>query len=286
MGNTYFTWEAFANNFGKEMVSAEDVYSQMVKSGLMINSLGNFDFHFVSDKKDNLERLGLFITQHYPYEIKTIKKMGRNIWELHGLTNEIPINSNNLLYWGLDMYKRGYEFDSKLDAYGALLDHENPKLPVLDKLKEDWYFEKGIDCYNNGDLSGAIINWSLVLEINPKEPNSYYSRAIVKNELYTWKSAMEDYDKAIEIAPDFISALTNRGTLKDENGDYLGAIEDYNKVIELENVDLENIQKAYFNRGNSKLNLDDKIGACQDWKISYKLGAEYALERINQHCIN
>jgi len=284
MENTYFTWDNFVENFGKEMVSAEDVYSQMVKSGLMDNSLGRFDFHFVSNKKDNLERLQQFITEHYPYEIISLKKVDSQSWELHGVTNEIPVTADNLLYWGLDMYKRGYEFDSRLDGYGAPFDHKNPKLPNFDKSKEDFYFDKGIDCYNSGDLSGALINWSNVLIINSTDPNAYYSRAIVKNELYTWKSALRDYDKAIEIAPDFIDALTNRGSLKDENGDYQGAIDDYNKVLLLENVDLENKQMAYFNRGNSKFNLKDKKGACEDWKKAYNLGADYALERLKEHC--
>jgi tetratricopeptide (TPR) repeat protein len=55
----------------------------------------------------------------------------------------------------------------------------------------------------------------------------------VKNELYTWKSALKDYDKAIEIAPNFVSALLNRGGLKDENGDYQGAISDYEKILNI-----------------------------------------------------
>ena len=280
MENTYFTWDDFANNFGKEMVSAEDVYDQMVKSGLVDNSIGNFDFHFISDKKENLEKLSQFIKDHYPYKIKTLKKIEKGHWELHGLTNEIPVTKENLLYWGLDMYKRGYEFDSKLDGYGALFDHKNPKLPSFDKSQEDYYFDKGVDCYNSGDLSGAIINWTLVLVINPNEPNSYYSRAIVKNELYTWKSAIADYDKAIEIAPDFISAITNRGTVKDENGDYEGALKDYEKALEIE----PNDAMTYFNIGNTKYNQDKKSEACLNWKKAKELGAEYAQERIEQHC--
>ena len=41
---------------------------------------------------------------------------------------------------------------------------------------------------------------------------------------------------------------------------------------------------AYFNRGNSKYNLNDKNGACKDWNTAYKLGAEYALEKIKVKC--
>ena len=284
MENKFYTWTAFTENFGKEMVSAEDVFNSMVKSGLKDNCLSNLDFTFISDKKENLTKLGDFIKSHYPYKVQEVKKIDQ-LWELNGETNEIPITADNLLYWALDLYKRGYEFDSKLDAYGGPFDPKEQKFPDLDKSKENIYFDKAVECYENGDISGAFINWNLTLAINPSDPNSYYSRAIVKEDLYTWKSALKDYDKAIEIAPNFASALINRGSLKDENQDYKGAIEDYDRVLALTKVDVESKQQAFFNRGNTKLNLKDKKGACEDWKKAFDLGAEYAKKRIDEHCL-
>ncbi len=225
MENKFITWDNFVEGFGREMVSAEDVFNNMVKSGLKDNCLTKMDFTFISDKKENLQKLGVFIKTHYPYSVQEVKKFGK-LWEINGETNEIPLTADNLLYWGLDMYKRGYEFDAKLDAYGGPFDPKDQHFQVLDTTKADYYFDKGIECYNKGDLSGSIFNWSLTIQIDPKDPNAFYSRAIVKNELYTWKSALKDYDKAIEIAPKIVSALINRGGLKDENGDYQGAISD------------------------------------------------------------
>lgn len=279
----YFSWEEFTKNFGKEMVSAEDVFNNMSKSGLKDNCLTKMDFTFISDKKENLQKLGEFITTHYPYSVQEIKKYGK-LWEINGETNEIPMTANNLLYWGLDMYKRGYEFDSKLDAYGGLFDPKDQKFPIIDDTKKNYYFEKGLDSYNKGDLSGAIFNWSLSIQIESTDPNSYYSRAIVKNELYTWKSALIDYDKAIEIAPKFISALINRGGLKDENGDYQGAVSDYETVLKLDKLEPEEKQQAYFNLGNTYLNLKDKNKACENWNKALENGAKYAKERIDEHC--
>ena len=43
---------------------------------------------------------------------------------------------------------------------------------------------------------------------------------------------------------------------------------------------------AYFNRGNSKFNLNDKRGACEDWHTPKDLGASYTQERIDQNCNN
>lgn len=283
MENKFITWDEFVDGFGKEMVSAEDVFNNMAKSGLKNNCLTKMDFTFISDKKENLQRLAEFIKTHYPYSVQEIKKYGK-LWEINGETNEIPMTADNLLYWSLDMYKRGYEFDAKLDAYGGPFDPKDQKFPKIDPTKADYYFDKGLECYNNGDLSGAIFNWSLTIQIDSTDPNAYYSRAIIKSELYTWKSALKDYDKAIEIAPKFVDALINRGGLKDENGDYQGAIADYETVLKLDELEPKEKQQAYFNLGNTFFNLKDKMKACENWNIALENGAEYAKERILEHC--
>ncbi|MGS4344572.1 tetratricopeptide repeat protein [Myroides odoratus] len=281
--NTYITWDDFVDGFGREVASADDVFNNMVNNGLKDNTLIKMDFTFVSDKKENLIALSKFLKSHYPYSVLEVKKFDKS-WEINGETNEFPMTADNLMYWAIDMYKRGYEFDAKFDAYGGFTDSKTASFPVLESTKADYYFDKGLDCYNNGDLSGAIFNWTLTIQINPKDPNAYYSRAIVKNELYTWKPALKDYDKAIEIAPDFISALINRGGLKDENGDYKGAISDYESVLKLEKLKQEGKQQAYFNLGNTYFNLKDKKKACINWKKALENGAEYAQERINEYC--
>ena len=283
MENKYITWDNFVDGFGKEMVNAEDVFNNMVKSGLKDNTLTKMDFTFVSDNKENLIRLGEFIKSHYPYSVHEVKKY-EELWEINGETNEFPMTADNLLYWALDMYKRGYEFDATIDAYGGFAETDAPKFPPMDITKTDFYFDNGLECYDNGDLSGAIFNWTLAIEIDPEDPNAYYSRAIVKNELYTWKSALKDYDKAIEIAPDFVSALINRGGVKDENGDYQGAITDYETVLKLDELEEEEKQQAYYNLGNTYYNLNDKQKACEYWNKALENGAEYAKERINEYC--
>jgi tetratricopeptide (TPR) repeat protein len=281
--NSYFPWKNFADNFPKEIAGAKDVYTNMLNSGVKDNSLTQMDFTFVSDRKENLINLGDFIKSHYPYTLLEINSY-EGLWEISGQTNPIPITSENIIYWVLDIYKRGYEFDAKLDAYGGLYDPNEQNFPDLSGEKEDFYFDKGLACYENGDLSGSIINWSLTLNINPKKVNSLYSRAVVKNELYRWKAALKDYDNAIEIAPDFIAALLNRGGLKDENGDYQGAIADYEKILSFDHIDADDKQNVYYNLGNTMLNLENKELACQYWNKALEFGADYAKDRINKHC--
>jgi tetratricopeptide (TPR) repeat protein len=274
----YFTHEEFVENFGKEMASAEDVYALLKQNGLTDSALGTFDVVYISDSKEKLDSLGDFLTRNYGFKMKNPVQVGDH-WEIAGDTKPIPVDLENLLYWALDLYVKGFEFDCYLDGYGAMMD-KNPEFLKMDTTMEDHYFEAGLDAYNRRDLGSAIINWTLAIKINPKGPNAYYSRAIAKNELHTWKSALRDYDKAIELAPDFVDALVNRAATRDDHGDYKGAIEDYNKAIELNPDD----SMAYFNRGNTRLNMGDNKLACADWNKAKELGADYADERIKEHC--
>ena len=56
MTNSYFTWNDFVEHFGREMRIAGEVYERMVASGLKNYGLCRFDFTYVSDKRENLQR--------------------------------------------------------------------------------------------------------------------------------------------------------------------------------------------------------------------------------------
>ncbi|MBD1558723.1 tetratricopeptide repeat protein [Vibrio sp. S9_S30] len=284
MGNTYFTWDNFVSEFEAQKASSQDVYNNLVNNGLKDFSLLKFDFHFVSDSEVKLDALSVFLKSSYPYDFGEIIRREDRLWELAGVTNEIPVTKENLMYWTLDLYKRGYEFDAYFDAFGASLDKANQTFPDFENKKEDKFFDKGFNYYNSGNLSGAIFEWTNALQINPSEPNTLYSRAIVKNELYIWRAALRDYDRAIELAPRFASALLNRGSLKDDLSDHDGAIEDYNTVIRLYPEDAENLKDAYFNRGNSYHRLGVLEKSCLDWTKALEFGASHAGERLKQHC--
>jgi len=279
MTNTFFLKSLFNSNFGKEMASAASVYERRKESGINEYALATYDFVFISDEQDKLSKLGNFLSANYRYKVNEVKRQD-SYWELTGDATEFPVDENNLMYWALDMYCKGYEFDCKLDGYGAAGDPTNQKFPDMEINNADYYFELAMEAYNKRNFGMATIHFSTAIKINPEDPNSWYSRAIMKDELHTWKAARRDYDKAIELAPLFVDAIINRAANKDEAGEYDEAIADYDKAIEL---DLEN-EMAYFNRGNSKFNKKDIKGACEDWNKAKELGATYAQERIDDHC--
>lgn len=277
MNSRYFSQEEFNNNFGKEMVSSQEVYENMKRNGLKDYQFCKFDFDFSSNSKEKLDSLKSFLENNYGYSLKE-PELKEGVWILWGDATPFPVDSETILYWALGLYVRGYEYDSKLTGYGALVD--NPVFPDLNKEKVDSYFNAGLDAYDKQNTGMAIINWTTVLKIDSNDVNAYYSRAIAKNEIFIWKSALRDYDKAIELAPDFVDAYVNRGATRDESGDYAGALEDYNKAIELK----PDIGMIYLNRGNTKYNMGDKNGACADWVKAKELGEDFAEERIKQFC--
>ncbi len=281
MANTFHTQSDFNANFGKEMVSATSVYEQRQKSGMIEYSLAIYDFVFISDTEQKLKLLGELLSQNYKYNIKSVTRH-EEYYEMAGDSTEFPVDEHNLLYWALDLYCKGYEFDCKLDGYGAMGDPNDQAFLNLDSDRYNEYFDLAMAAYDKRNLGVAFIHFSTAIKINPEDPNAWYSRAIVKDELHTWKSARRDYDRAIVLAPDFTDALVNRAANKDEAGEYNDAIKDYTTVIGLEPQNA----MAYFNRGNSKFNLKDKKGACEDWHTAKDLGASYAQERIDQNCNN
>ncbi len=275
----FFTRQQFNDNFGKEMVSANDVYERRRASGIDDYALATYDFDFISDSKTKLESLGRFLTDNYKFTINEVAKNAGH-WVLRGDAVPFPVDKDNLMFWALDLNCKGYKFDCRLSGYGAMADASKQEFPDLHPSLEDRYFESAMEAYQNQNLGLAIIHFSTVIKINPRDPNAWYSRAIAKDELYTWKAARRDYDKAIELAPDFTDAIINRAANKDEAGEYSEAIEDYNRALELEPQNA----MAYFNRGNSKLNNKDSAGACADWHKAKQLGAGYAQERIDRNC--
>lgn len=279
MDSRFFTKSEFNAGFGRELSAAYDVYEQRIKSGMKEYALAKYDFVFISDGKEKLENLADFLTKNYDYKINELTERD-GYWELTGDATEFPVDEENLRYWAIGLYHKGFEFDCRLDGYGAMGDPQNQSFPNMDTGKDDYYFELAMEAFNKGNFGMSVIHFSTAIKINPTDPNSWYSRAFMKDKLHTWKAARRDYDKAIELAPDFTDAIINRAANKDGAGEYEDAIADYTKVIEIN----PNDEMAYFNRGNSRFNMKDKKGACEDWNKAKELGAEYAQERIAEHC--
>jgi tetratricopeptide (TPR) repeat protein len=279
MNTRFFPKDEFNKQYGKEMVGAVTVYEQMTKNGFRHNALATFDFDFVSDKKEKLDSLSKFLTDNYNYKMKAVKKE-QDQWILEGDAIELPYDEDNLMFWAIDMYCKGYEFDCRLNGYGALTDPKNLTYLDLKNDSAETFFKKGIAAINKRNFGAAIIYFTMALKIDPKQAKTWQARGYCKDEIYTWKAARRDYEKALEIDPTNVDALLTLATNKDNAGEHTEALKDYDQVLTLEP---EN-DLAYFNRGNTKFSLGDKKGACEDWTKAKSLGSPYAQDRLNAEC--
>jgi tetratricopeptide (TPR) repeat protein len=98
-----------------------------------------------------------------------------------------------------------------------------------------------------GDYEGAVADYSSVLAKQPRHVYSYISRGSALNKLKRFDEALADFNQALSIEP--------------EN------------------------EEAYNNRGWAKNGLGLAKDACDDWKVSKKLGnAEAPIILRNNRC--
>ena len=80
--------------------------------------------------------------------------------------------------------------------------------------------------------------------------------------------------------PNFIFAWFNMANTKVKKRDYLEAIKDYSKAISLE----PDFGEAYFNRGLTRIFLNDLEGGALDLSRAGELGLTEAYNVIKRYC--
>lgn len=95
------------------------------------------------------------------------------------------------------------------------------------------YFKQGKDKYDLQDFTGAIKDYSKLIELNPKYAAAYFYRGCAKVQLQDFTGAVQDYNKAIELDPKYSEAYYMRGCATESLKDKQGALKDYSKAGEL-----------------------------------------------------
>ncbi len=134
----------------------------------------------------------------------------------------------------------------------------NPEKIPTELINE--YLNNGDIKYQNQDYQGALIDYSIILEIEPQNMRAYNSRAAVKYQLQDYPGALADYSKAVKLDPNSLYGYYGRGYLLQVLSNYQEAIEDYTKVIAIE----PNFALAYRNRGLCYASLNNKKKAVSD----------------------
>src|ERR1051326_2731496 len=173
------------------------------------------------------------------------------------------------------------------------------------------YFKQGLSHYKNGDLDGAIRDFTRAIEMNSRRmktphPNvgrrslvadggessadesvevvdlfnaqAYYNRGVAWSDKGEIDRAIADFNRAIRIDPLCTKAYLRRGRCRHSKDDLDGALADFNKAITLDSTSAF----AYNNRGIVRQAKEDLAGAMSDFEVAISLDPQLAEAHLNR----
>jgi len=130
---------------------------------------------------------------------------------------------------------------------------------------------------DQGDLTGAVTDYSAALTLQPKYDSALNGRAVAYLKMRSYDLALRDSTQAIGLKPDDAEYYNSRGLTYREMGDPTKAIADLDQAIKL----MPNYAIAFNNRGTADNDLRQPDRAIEDFKQAIKLSPNYALAYYN-----
>ena len=149
----------------------------------------------------------------------------------------------------------------------------------LDPKMTESYFYRGNIYYGQQNYAAALNDYLKAVELNPNYSEAYYNIGVTYNTTNRFQESIEPLTKAISITPNEYmyqtraSSFFNLRRLQE-------AVDDYSKAIAIN----PKLGQAYFNRGATYLNMQQRSNACADWKTASDLGFTKAVDMINAYC--
>ena len=129
-----------------------------------------------------------------------------------------------------------------------------------------------------GNIKEALDIVDKAIELNPTDPDFYYSRGIINTEREKYSKAIEDFDKALSLGDDNeFRIFLYRGVAKLSLEQYDSALEDLNSAIEM---DPKNAS-AYHSRGRVYYELREYNSAIKDFETSLKFNPQNEVAYYN-----
>jgi len=119
----------------------------------------------------------------------------------------------------------------------------------------------------NGDVPGAIANFTQALVLNPNIPQAYLGLGIATSKQGKKQQAIYNYDRALQFNPNLAEAYFGRGQAYYELGNKQKAIGDYEQAIRVN----PNYGLAYLERGAIRCMLGTKSQAVSDFQQAGEL---------------
>lgn len=143
----------------------------------------------------------------------------------------------------------------------------------------EYYYQKGLEKFNERSFDSAIFYFNLVIEANPDNTDAYFRRGLSKDETGQINEAIEDYNKAISIQPKPVY-LNNLAMINVRMGNFDKAMDLYNKAIDLDT----NYLVAIYNKGRLYLEMENLTEGCYYMKKAYFKGLTVVEDAVNYFC--
>ncbi|MGB3239782.1 MAG: tetratricopeptide repeat protein [Geitlerinemataceae cyanobacterium] len=130
-----------------------------------------------------------------------------------------------------ELYDRGREKARQGDYTGAIADFT--ELLQLAPYRADVYYQRGLAYYDDTQLHNAVSDYTRAIELNPDYREAYAARALVRLALKNGVGALEDIDRALRFDDKDASAHNLRGIACRKLGDNVGAIASFKTAAEL-----------------------------------------------------
>ena len=236
----------------------------------------------------------LMLRANVYYKIGNKNNVFKDCDRIIEIINSEPLYKYHLSLSNLDFYysKRAIYYYLHDDFNLAISDYSNAI--ELNPNDPDYYYWRANSKKAISDYKGAISDYTKCIELDLKNINAYSSRGRIYSTLKEYKNAITDYVKIIELNPNDANSYNNLSWYTHLAGDSKKALKICNDGI---NINPE-LPILYITRGEIKLGIDDsseirnglglndKFGACEDWKKAKSLGdmTEIAQNYLSKHC--
>jgi Flp pilus assembly protein TadD len=136
----------------------------------------------------------------------------------------------------------------------------------------DNLLDKGYEQYDQGEFMQAVKSFNRAIEIDPKNAEAHFLRAMTYQGLALFKLAVADLKKAIVLKTDYAEAFQQLGYIYLVGQAPALAIEAFDKAILL----TPEVAELYVNRGSAQCMLGNREQATRDYQKAQEMGINYA----------
>ena len=134
------------------------------------------------------------------------------------------------------------------------------------------YFNSGNQSYKRGDLEGALLSYSNVLDVDETFYQAHYQVGVIQSKMGDKDAAVQSYEKALEVNPQFYKGFFALGLAKSAMNDSDGAISALEAAININ----PGYDKAYGAMGDIYIVLKNNEKAKQVLNMAVTVNPNYA----------